>query len=110
MFSKLALATLLAASTAPLAGLAQDTRTVTEPVIPPSCTQLPAMLQSVGGKVDPADEQKLDTARIQAALDACKPGQAVELKQQSGKNAFLIGPLELRSNVTLLLDEGVTLF
>ena len=90
--------------------MAQDTRVVSEPVIPPSCVQLPAMLQSVENKLDQADEQKLDTARIQAALDACKPGQAVELKEQSGRNAFLTGPLELRSGVTLLIDEGVTLF
>jgi len=110
MFSKLAVAALLTASTVPLVAMAQDTRTVSEPVIPPSCTVLSASLQSVGDKVDPADEQKLDTARIQAALDSCKPGQAVELKEQSGKNAFLTGPLELRSNVTLLIDEGVTLF
>ncbi len=34
----------------------------------------------------------------------------MELKQQDGKNAFLTGPLELRSGVTLLIDEGVTLF
>ena len=106
MFPKLALAALALTS----AAFAQDTRTVTEPVIPASCVQLPAMLQSVGNMVDPADEQMLDTARIQAALDSCKPGQAVELKQQSGKNAFLTGPLELRSNVTLLIDKGVTLF
>jgi polygalacturonase len=92
------------------AALAQDTRVVNEPVIPPSCVQLPAMLQSVGDKLDEADEQKLDTARIQAALDGCKSGQAVELKEQSGKNAFLTGPLELRSGVTLLVDEGVTLY
>ena len=57
-----------------------------------------------------ADEQKLDTLRIQAALDGCKPGQAVELAAQAGKNAFLTGPLELRSGVTLLIDGGVTLF
>lgn len=106
MFSRLALALLAAPSLV----LAQDTRTVSEPVIPPSCVQLPALLQSVEDKVDPADEQKLDTTRIQAALDSCKPGQAVELKQQSGRNAFLTGPLELRSGVTLLIDEGVTLF
>jgi polygalacturonase len=89
---------------------AQDTRTVNEPVIPASCVQLPAMLQAVGDRIDPADEQKLDTARIQAALDKCRPGMAVELKEQSGNNAFLTGPLELRSGVTLLIDEGVTLY
>jgi polygalacturonase len=79
-------------------------------VIPTSCVQLSANLQSVGDKLDAADEQKLDTVRIQAALDKCPSGQAVELKEQSGKNAFLTGPLELRSGVTLLIDEGVTLY
>jgi polygalacturonase len=88
----------------------QDTRVVTEPVIPASCAQLPARLQSVGDRIDAADEGKLDTERIQAAMDECKPGMAVELKVESGKNAFLTGPLELRTGVTLLIDEGVTLF
>lgn len=90
--------------------LAQDTREVKEPVIPASCVTLPAKLQSVANKLGEADEGKLDTQRIQAAMDSCKPGQAVELKQQDGNNAFLTGPLELRSGVTLLIDEGVTLF
>jgi polygalacturonase len=88
----------------------QDTRVVTEPVIPPACVKLPAMLSSVGDKVAEADEEKLDTARIQAAMDGCKPGQAVELTVAGGRNAFLTGPLELRSGVTLLIDKGVTLF
>src|SRR6185437_9133972 len=39
-----------------------------------------------------------------------KPGMAVELKPTSGNNAFLSGPLEMREGVTLLVDEGVTLF
>ena len=56
------------------------------------------------------DEGKLDTSRIQAALDQCKPGMAVELTPSSGNNAFLSGPLELRTGVTLLIDEGVTLY
>ena len=88
----------------------QDTRTVTEPVIPKSCVVLPAMLRVTADKVAEADEEKLDTARIQKAMDGCKAGQAVELKQQRGNNAFLTGPLELRSGVTLLIDEGVTLY
>ena len=54
--------------------------------------------------------RKLDTDRIQGALDKCTPGMAVELKPGSGNNAFLTGPLELRTGVTLLVDEGVTLF
>jgi polygalacturonase len=89
---------------------AQDTRTVTEPKIPASCIQLPAQLRAMNDKLSEADERKLDTDRIQAALDKCTPGMAVELKPASGNNAFLTGPLELRTGVTLLVDEGVTLF
>ena len=93
-----------------ISAAAQDTRQVTEPKIPASCVQLPAKLMAVGDKLAEADERKLDTARIQAALDSCKPGMAVELKPASGNNAFLTAPLELRAGVTLLIDEGVTLF
>ncbi len=92
------------------AATAQDTRQVTEPKIPASCVQLPAQLRAMNDKLDDADESKLDTARIQGALDKCKPGMAVELKPSSGNNAFLTGPLEMRTGVTLLIDEGVTLF
>jgi polygalacturonase len=89
---------------------AQDTRNVTEPTIPASCIQLPAQLRATSDKLADSDEGKLDTARIQSALDKCKPGMAVELKPASGNNAFLTGPLEMRTGVTLLIDEGVTLF
>jgi polygalacturonase len=89
---------------------AQDTRQVIEPKIPPSCMQLPAQLRATNDKLADADESKLDTARIQSALDKCKPDMAVELKPTSGNNAFLSGPLEMRTGVTLLIDEGVTLF
>ena len=89
---------------------AQDTRQVSEPTIPASCVRLPAQLRSVSEKLADADEHKLDTARIQAALDQCKPGMAVELTPANGNNAFLSGPLEMRTGVTLLIDEGVTLF
>ena len=88
----------------------QDTRVVTEPVIPAACVKLPAMLTSVADKVADADESKLDTTRIQQAMDGCKPGMAVELQAAGVRNAFLTGPLELRSGVTLLVDKGVTLF
>jgi polygalacturonase len=89
---------------------AQDTRQVTEPKIPSSCVQLSAQLRAMSDKLAEADESKLDTGRIQSALDKCKPGMAVELKPSSGNNAFLTGPLEMRTGVTLLIDEGVTLF
>ena len=63
------------------AACAQDTRKVTEPVIPPSCFVLSAKLNAVDGKtLAEADEDKLDTNRIQKAIDACPKGQSVELK------------------------------
>lgn len=86
---------------------AQDTRTVTEPVIPPVCTTVRAALT---GPIAPADELKLDTERLQAALDHCAPGHAVELAADGAHDAFLSGPLELRTGVTLLVDKGVTLY
>jgi len=50
------------------AAYAQDTRTVTEPVIPPSCFVLTAKLSAVDRKTLAAtDEDKLDTTRIQKA-------------------------------------------
>ncbi len=88
---------------------AQDTRTVTEPVIPPVCATLPALLAAAHG-VDPADEQKLDTERIQKGLDSCGEGHALELAADGTHNAFLSGPIEMRKGVTLLVDKGVTLY
>jgi polygalacturonase len=79
--------------------LAQDTRQVSEPVIPKSCTVLTAQTSSI-------DEDKPDTSRIQEALDKCPAGQAVELTG----SVFLAGPLQLRAGVTLLVDRGTTLY
>jgi polygalacturonase len=79
---------------------AQDTRKVTEPVIPPTCVTLKAALtttlatsgaiearagNSVPGTIVP------DTARIQQALDQCTKGHAVELAADSANIAFLSG-------------------
>jgi len=94
---------------------AQDTRVVTEPVIPATCVRLDAKLIAVGETLAETDESHPDSARIQAAIDSfaakCKPGQAVELApNKAGANAFLSGTLELRAGVTLLVDKGVTLF
>ncbi len=93
-----------------LSARAQDTRQVVEPKIPAACVQLEAKLKAVDDKVAPADESKLDMERIQKALDGCGPGKAVELKAAGGNNAFLTGPLEMRTGVTLLVDKDVTLF
>jgi polygalacturonase len=90
--------------------MAQDTRTVVEPAIPPFCAKLEAQLTSVGGGLAAADESKLDTERIQKALDGCGKGQAVALEAGGVGNAFLSGPLELREGVTLVVDKGVTLY
>ncbi len=89
---------------------AQDTRTVTEPVLPAACATLDAKLTSTGHSLLPADETKLDTDRIQKAIDACGKGKAVVLRVAGKSNAFLSGPLELREGVTLTIDKGVTLY
>ena len=90
---------------------AQDTRTVTEPAIPPSCFVLSAKLAAVGGKtLAEADEDKLDTNRIQKALDACPKGFTVELKADAAHDAFLSAALDLRAGVTLRVDAKTILF
>jgi polygalacturonase len=89
---------------------AQDARTVTEPVLPPVCTTLDAQLKTSGRTLAEADENKLDTIRIQKALDKCGKGKGVLLRTQATSNAFLSGPLELRNGVTLIVDKSVTLF
>ena len=90
---------------------AQDTRSVTEPVTPPACSTLLARLSAVEGKtVAEADESKLDTGRIQQAMDQCPPGQAVEVKASGAHDAFLSGPLYLRAGVTLLIAGKTMLF
>ena len=85
------------------AAYAQDTRTVTEPVIPPTCVTLTAHSQA-------PDDAHPDTARIQSALDHCTPGHAVELKPEGAAAAFLTGPIQLRAGVTLLIDANSTLY
>ena len=82
---------------------AQDTRRVAEPAFPPSCAVVSARLSEI-------DEAQLDTRRIQQALDACTPGQAVELRADGARAVFLSGPLDLRTGVTLRVGPGVTLF
>ncbi len=87
---------------------AQDSRTVTEPVIPASCTVLQAQQAIVNG--EPASETTLDTSRVQSALAGCASGQAVELATNGANNEFLIGPITIPTGVTLLVDGGVTVF
>jgi polygalacturonase len=56
-----------------------------------------------------ADEHKLDTARIQQAIDGCSAGGAVVLRAHGRRNVFLTGPLQLRSGVTLVVDKNTAL-
>src|SRR5579859_1276115 len=88
----------------------QDTRTVVEPKLPPVCTRVDAQLQTSAASLKGADERKLDTERIQMAIDGCSKGKGVLLRGHGSANAFLSGPLELRAGVTLIVDKGVTLF
>lgn len=79
-----------------------------EPMIPAACATLTATRGAPGGVF--ADEATLDTAAIQSALSACPSGQAVRLVASGANDAFLSGPLSLRSGVTLWIDTGVTLY
>src|SRR5215472_247880 len=90
--------------------VAQDTRNVTEPRIPAVCTVVTAHLTSDGTSLSLEDEGKLDTDRIQQAIDGCASGKAIELRSDGTKNAFLSGPLELRRGVALLIDANTTLY
>jgi polygalacturonase len=79
------------------------------------CTTLAATLTPTNGSLDPVDADstvsKPDQARLQAALNGCPAGQAVRLVTGAGgESAFLSGPLNLPTGVTLWVDAGVTLF
>lgn len=89
-----------------------DTRTVVQPQLPRVCATLPAQLTASGRTFSDADEASPpDTARIQAALDACAgSGGGVTLAPSTPKNAFLSGPLTIRSGETLVVDSGATLY
>ena len=90
---------------------AQDTRTVVEPKRPAACATLSAELSPLADTtLADGDETKLDTKRIQAAIDRCGPGRAVVLRAANAKRAFLSGPLVLARGVTLVVDTNAILF
>src|SRR5258706_1044950 len=91
---------------------AQDRRTGREPSFPKSCAVITAGLTAVENNrtVAEADESRVDTGRIQKAIDACPNGKAVELRADGARNAFLSGPLDLRGGVTLRVAAGAILF
>jgi len=86
--------------------LAQDTRRVVEPSIPAVCATLKAQLPAA---LSDADEAKLDTARIQQAIDRCTKG-AVVIDRDGAQRAFLSGPLQLRNGTTLVINAGAILY
>lgn len=91
------------------AAYAQDMRHVVQPGIPPSCVVLRAPLSAPHGVLSPAAERRLDTERIQQAMDHCAPGHAVELRADGAKRVFVSGPLMLRSGITLVVDANTVL-
>ena len=87
-----------------IAGVTGDTRTVTQPSYPPVCSVLTAV-QSVSSPLETAP----DTTRVQAALNACPSGQAVEFSANGSANAFIIQPITLPAGVTMLVDPEITI-
>jgi polygalacturonase len=82
-----------------------------EPAIPSPCSTVSATKTvAVGAATTDADETSLDTAAIQSALDACPAGQSVRLAADGDKNAFLAGPIQVRSGKTLWIDTGITVY
>lgn len=89
----------------------QDTRTVVQPEVPPACTVVESQLATVGDTtVAATDEARVDSPRIQEAIDGCTAGRAVVLRVAGPKRAFVSGPLRLKAGVTLVLERGVVLF
>lgn len=88
---------------------------VSEPHYPGQiCASLSANLQSANGSLDAVDaDGKIthpDQERLQSAINACTSGAVKLVAGEGGKDAFLTGPLSLKSGVTLWIDKGVTLF
>jgi polygalacturonase len=105
------MASVVLSAVVPLSLAAQDTRTVVEPKFPAACTTLSAELSPVADTTLAAsDEGKLDTRRIQQAIDGCASGRAVVLKANGGRHAFLSGPLMLKRGVTLVVDTNAIMF
>jgi polygalacturonase len=100
------------------AALAQDTRTVTQPSIPTTdCAHLTGEITATADDLNSAANAHFDTSRIQSALSSCASGQAVQLSigttynGVSGHyNAFQIQPITIPAGVTLVIDQGVTVF
>jgi polygalacturonase len=92
--------------------LATGAAAVSQPSIPATCTTLDAQLETSNEQFSSSDESSPpDTTRIQDALNSCSgTGKAVVLAPSGSDNAFLSGPLSLPASVTLVVDDGATLY
>jgi hypothetical protein len=79
-----------------------------DPNLPPEPTFPTDICQTLAAEKSTPDENNLDTARIQAALSACK-GRTVKLVSNGANNAFVAGHLNVDS-VKLWVDAGTTLY
>jgi polygalacturonase len=91
------------------AASAQDARTVTEPKIPATCAVVTAELTPHDGALSDAEERgHRDNARIEQAMASCAPGKAVVLRAgKGGRTVFLIAPMKLHADVTLVVEANV---
>lgn len=85
-----------------------DTRSVSQPVYPSVCQTLSAQFTSSQRSSPPSSD---DTSRVQNALNACAgTKKSVVLASSGSNNAFYTGALTMGSNVTLVVNSGVTLY
>jgi polygalacturonase len=79
-----------------------------DPSLPPEPTLPTDVCETLMADKATPDENQLDTARIQAALTACK-GRAVKLTSNGADNVFVAAHLAVDS-VALWIDRGTTLY
>jgi len=96
---------------------AQDTRTVTQPTIPSNCAAITGEITATADDLNSTANAHFDTSRIQSALNSCTSGHALELSIGTTYNgvvgtynAYQIQPITIPSGVTLVIDQGVTVF
>ena len=103
-----ALVTLVTLALCAQTAFAQDQRNVIEPRMPAVCTIITA--NYTAREATAAVEPNVETAKIQAALDQCPQGQAVQLAANNERDSFVAGPLRIPSGVSLRIDRDVTLY
>ncbi len=79
-----------------------------DPKLPPEPSFPTDVCQTLKADKSTPDESRLDTERVQQALNACK-GRAVKLVADGKNDVFITAHLDVDS-VVLWIDEGVTLF